>query len=723
VAIREYEALVSRAKAGDWSGFLVDLLARQSLDDLKKHANSVVSQLVHLRGDVSGHPGCTLGQGFADRGVGATEPSEHRRLGLEQTLGRIHAKAGTPHIIAMWKWDRAQRNEEDWSRLKRACKDARCLLYCDGRIYDLHDGDDEFQAGINVLLAQRGGQAIKQNARLVVARNFEKGRPHGRPQYGYQRVYDSRTKALIGVVEDPWQAPIVRLIFRWFTVDGWARHAIAKELNVRHDDAWFAKHGLPVPADEEQRRIPPLDRRRVHCPVCEKRTTWYRDGDTPPGQVKVTEHEPPAEDHAVLDLESDEETWEGSLYCRGSDQPAAAPPQPYWDEYQVTRILRNAGYAGWRTHSDLPPVKAEWPALVSAEVFDTAQAILDDTKREDARRRAELEEQDGRSRRVDGKARHKLSGIGRCGVCGGPLRRVPNHTARPIYQCMGRGDRSLGKFCTAIAAEEFEAEVEAALIKRLSEKNALPILAGDGGGEEEISELEAEIARKESGLAEAKRALEAAGLSTKEAEDSARRDIEALRAEATRKPVLHPLVVAMATAPSPGEYWANASLEAKRAILAWVMTPYLYPKGRPGGRVGIVWRNGGSPVMIELEVRPVQIMYHQVCENPDYGAEFEGRGRYCSTACMPSNSPEARQAWYTANKDRILAERKAEREKAGPTPRARRRQEVLQLLAEEPHLSDREIAFKAGVSTQAVWKIRRATPGTRPSRQWGHSRG
>jgi hypothetical protein len=46
VAIREYEALVSRAKAGDWSGFLVDLLARQSLDDLKKHANSVVSQLV-----------------------------------------------------------------------------------------------------------------------------------------------------------------------------------------------------------------------------------------------------------------------------------------------------------------------------------------------------------------------------------------------------------------------------------------------------------------------------------------------------------------------------------------------------------------------------------------------------------------------------------------------------------------------------------------------------
>jgi hypothetical protein len=122
--------------------------------------------------------------------------------------------------------------------------------------------------------------------------------------------------------------------------------------------------------------------------------------------------------------------------------------------------------------------------------------------------------------------------------------------------------------------------------------------------------------------------------------------------------------------------------------------------------------------MAQLEVRPVRRKYHRTCANPDCRADFEGSGLYCGPGCYPSQTKEARRAQYAATKDRVLAERKAARAAAGPGPRARKRLEVLRLLAEEPHLSDREVAAKAGVSTQAVWKIRRATPGTRPSRPW-----
>jgi hypothetical protein len=168
-------------------------------------------------------------------------------------------------------------------------------------------------------------------------------------------------------------------------------------------------------------------------------------------------------------------------------------------------------------------------------------------------------------------------------------------------------------------------------------------------------------------------------------------------------------------AAGPEAFWRSpaTTLEQKRAVLSWVMTPYLYPASRPGGRVGFEWRNGGPPVMAALEVRPAQVMYERVCER--CGTPFEGRGRFCGPGCYPSRTPEVQRAAYAAGE---AARRKAKREAAGPGSRALKRQAVLQLLAGEPGLPDREIAARAGVSTQAVWKIRRATPGTRPSRPW-----
>jgi hypothetical protein len=169
-------------------------------------------------------------------------------------------------------------------------------------------------------------------------------------------------------------------------------------------------------------------------------------------------------------------------------------------------------------------------------------------------------------------------------------------------------------------------------------------------------------------------------------------------------------------ADDPVSFWEDALLPEKRRVLAWALMPYLYPAGTPGGRVGLEWRNGMVREMLVIDVHPQRYRRERTCET--CGRVFTGLGKYCPDGgCYPSQQPVARRAVYEASKDEVLAARKAERQ-SNPGPRAQRRAEVVALLTGDAELSDREIAAQIGMSVQGVWKIRRDTPGARPSRPW-----
>jgi DNA invertase Pin-like site-specific DNA recombinase len=143
---------------------------------------------------------------------------------------------------------------------------------------------------------------------------------------------------------------------------------------------------------------------------------------------------------------------------------ASGPVQ--WDQVRLRQMITNPGYIGKRTSRGQVVADAVWPALVDAATWDACQRRL----------------QDGRRYMNRGDVHDKwlLSGVARCGTCGAYLRCVPNHSARLIYQCKGRGgDPALGRYCTSIVAAAFEAYVIETVIARLSREDAAGLFTAD----------------------------------------------------------------------------------------------------------------------------------------------------------------------------------------------------------------------------------------------------
>jgi site-specific DNA recombinase len=91
-----------------------------------------------------------------------------------------------------------------------------------------------------------------------------------------------------------------------------------------------------------------------------------------------------------------------------------------WHDAQIRRVLINPAYAARRVHQGEVIGAAIWPEIVDPRVFDQAAA----------RQAAQAE---GMTRQT-GTAR-LLTGVGRCGVCGGKLSAGHDRNKRKMYQC------------------------------------------------------------------------------------------------------------------------------------------------------------------------------------------------------------------------------------------------------------------------------------------------
>lgn len=117
-----------------------------------------------------------------------------------------------------------------------------------------------------------------------------------------------------------------------------------------------------------------------------------------------------------------------------------------WNDMQVRRVLVNPAYAARRVHQGEIIGEAKWPALVDAETFDRVQARL-------AAQRTSQTRQTPTAR--------LLSGVGRCGMCGGKVGTIHDRNARKVYTCKAKYEvsRDLSKL---------DAFVTAVIIERLS---------------------------------------------------------------------------------------------------------------------------------------------------------------------------------------------------------------------------------------------------------------
>lgn len=118
--------------------------------------------------------------------------------------------SGRCDVLVTWEASRFQRDLEVYVKLREMCRDHGVQWCYSGRTYDLSRSDDRMMTGLDALLAERESDVTRERVLRAVRANAITGRPHGRLLYGYRRVYDDQTGALLAQVPDDTKAAVVK---------------------------------------------------------------------------------------------------------------------------------------------------------------------------------------------------------------------------------------------------------------------------------------------------------------------------------------------------------------------------------------------------------------------------------------------------------------------------------------------------------------------------------
>lgn len=146
-----------------------------------------------------------------------------------------------------------------------------------------------------------------------------------------------------------------------------------------------------------------------------------------------------------------------------------------WTHPTFRKCIVHARHGGIRMHNGQEMGQGNWPAIIPPETWRALVRTLADPARVHT---------PGRAGRI-----HLLSGLARCGACGGPLR-VGQSKGYESYRCQMN-------HCVSRRRDYLEQYVEAVIIGRLSRPDAAALLLADNdGGERERAAEAAERTRQ-----------------------------------------------------------------------------------------------------------------------------------------------------------------------------------------------------------------------------------
>ncbi|MEU5307094.1 recombinase family protein [Streptomyces noursei] len=197
---------------------------------------SVREQLDAGHADANRHRINVVGEYIDDGRSASRHGADVERDDFERLLRDVEGDA--LDIVIAWASTRLQRDLAVYVRLRDTCW-VNGVLWCyGGKVYDLSNKDDRFRTGLDALLGEREVDEMRDNVLRSLRANAASGKPHGLSPYGYQRVYDTYTRAFVCVAINFEQAEVVREICRR-VANGETYLGIARDLNERE---------VPVPA-------------------------------------------------------------------------------------------------------------------------------------------------------------------------------------------------------------------------------------------------------------------------------------------------------------------------------------------------------------------------------------------------------------------------------------------------------------------------------------------
>jgi site-specific DNA recombinase len=140
-----------------------------------------------------------------------------------------------------------------------------------------------------------------------------------------------------------------------------------------------------------------------------------------------------------------------------ADLNAEGIPSPngqQWEKIKVRAVVLRERNVGLRVHRGEVVGEGTWPPILDRTLWEQVRAVLADPARRTS---------------TSSSAVHLLSGLARCGVCGGSMRASLNRQT-PSYRCAERG-------CVSRNRTDVDAFVEGLVLRRLARPDAVDLLA------------------------------------------------------------------------------------------------------------------------------------------------------------------------------------------------------------------------------------------------------
>lgn len=254
--------------------------------------------------------------------------------------------------------------------------------------------------------------------------------------------------------------------------------------------------------------------------------------------------------------------------------------KPFTQTHLRTMATKHA-YAGIRNHKGTE-YAAAWNALIDREVWHDVQRIISNATRKTSR---------------NGRAKHEITMVIKCDVCGGPLNsRTDKSGTRLVYMCMKNG-------CIRIDKDEVDEIVIGKMLGYLALPDLYESLAAPSADDARVMKVRADLAEARQNLdemeAETPKTLTEARILAK-AIDASKAEITELEAAETELTMPSVLVGILAPGTDVAEWWADAPISARREVAKIILTPGLLGevrvkravrrKGRTPAAERIVWQ-------------------------------------------------------------------------------------------------------------------------------------
>jgi DNA invertase Pin-like site-specific DNA recombinase len=255
-----------------------------------------------------------------------------------------------------------------------------------------------------------------------------------------------------------------------------------------------------------------------------------------------------------------------------------------WRPDQVRDVVASPTAAGLRVHQGtvLTDVTATWQPIITPSDHALLVAKFADP---------------GRKSWTDATAKHLLTGLARCGECGGEIRRISNRGC-PSYACVGRRHQHIAgtrRFCVSRRMDYVDTFVTDVVVERLAQPDLRDVFTTDTGdfvqaAQRQLAELRAEhteliaLAERREVSVTAFARLEAALLP------------QIADAERRARPAAVPPLIEHVAGPDAAARWEGLELEQRREVIRLLATVRIMR--RPDSEKG---RKGFDPNLVKVE--------------------------------------------------------------------------------------------------------------------------